>query len=100
MIVETRKTAQGTEYWDNKEKRVLFVPAGKKPEFDVTTEYKSMIGEESEPTNTREPGDGINLEDMTISQLREFAKQVDVEIPSDIKKKDDIIDFLADADSE
>lgn len=31
-----RKTAQGTEYWDNKEKRTFFVAAEKEPDFEVT----------------------------------------------------------------
>lgn len=30
MINEIRKTISGTEYWDSKEKRSLFVPVGEK----------------------------------------------------------------------
>lgn len=96
MKVEIRKTAQGTEYWDTEEKRSLFVVAGQKPSFEVTVNPDSMI--DKEPINAREEGDGRNLEDMTVAELKGFAKSIDVEIPSDIKKKDDIIKLLADAE--
>ncbi|KLV25712.1 phage protein [Niallia circulans] len=98
MIVETRKTAAGTEYWDAKNKKSLFVAKGQEPSFEVTKNPKSMIATESidEPVNI----DGeMHLEDMTVKQLHAFAKQINVEIPSDIKKKEDIVAFLT-SDSE
>ena len=48
MNVETRKSAAATEYWDAKEKRVRFVSAGKKPDFEVTENPKSMILKEND----------------------------------------------------
>jgi len=100
MNVFVRKTAAGAEYWDNVEKRVRFVPAGSEPDFEVTENPSSMImgvdlaTGEDKTVVTREEGDGANLEDMTIPQLKEFANEQDIEIPADIKKKDDIIKFL------
>jgi hypothetical protein len=102
MIVKTRKTISGTEYWDTKNKKMLVVPHGQEPPFEVVDNPKSMIygvdlaKGKDETVITRENGDGTNLEDMTIPQLKDFAKQIDVDIPSDIKKKDDIIKYLSD----
>lgn len=102
MIVETRKTAQGTEYWDNKEKRSLFVPAGNKPRFEVATNYDSMIGgvdlangKDKTVVNGQVVNPALGFEEMTVKQLKEYAAANDIDIPKDITKRDDIIDFLA-----
>jgi hypothetical protein len=52
MKVEIRKTAQGTEYWDTKEKRTLFVPAGKKPHFEVTKNPETMLTKDGKKSKT------------------------------------------------
>ncbi|PGC13807.1 hypothetical protein COL99_08860 [Bacillus toyonensis] len=93
MIVEIRKTISGTEYWDAKEKRILFVPIGEEPEFEVTKNPESMIiGVDlaSEPDKTV-----VNLNGMTMKQLHDYAALINVEIPADVKKKEDIIDLLS-----
>jgi Rho termination factor, N-terminal domain len=90
MNVEVRKSAQGTEYWDTKAKKVRFVPAGQEPGFEVTKEPKSMVKEEEKSKDSN----GTQLEDMTVAELKDFAKEVNVEIPSDVKKKEDIIKVL------
>lgn len=43
MRVLIRSTATGTEYWDAKEKRTIFVSAGSKPDFEITKNPESMI---------------------------------------------------------
>ncbi|MEB8690423.1 hypothetical protein P4H09_16050 [Bacillus cereus] len=93
MITETRKTISGTEYWDTKEKRSLFVPKGEEPGFEVTKNPKSMLlgmDLSSEPDKT-----AINLNGMTVKQLHEYAASINVKIPADVKKKEDIIDLLS-----
>ncbi|BAR81205.1 phage protein [Bacillus thuringiensis serovar tolworthi] len=93
MITEIRKTISGTEYWDNKEKRSLFVPTGEEPGFEVTVNPESMIlgmDISSEPDKTV-----TELDDMTVKELREHAASINVEIPADVKKKEDIIDLLS-----
>lgn len=97
MIVETRKTAQGTEYWDNVAKRTLFVPAGKEPEFEVTVNPKSMIVGVDVASGPDTTAVTIDLKDMTVAQLKEYAAAHDIEIPKDAKK-DDIIKLLSDAE--
>lgn len=97
MKVQTRVTAQGTEYWDAKEKKVLFVPDGEEPDFEVTKDPKSMVlGKGS--NQSVDDKDVINFSKMTVPQLKEFAVEHEIEIPSDITKKDDIIKFLTDAE--
>ncbi|MGH0788227.1 hypothetical protein ACQVTU_10735 [Bacillus cereus] len=70
MIVETRKTIVDTEYWDTAEKRSLFVPTG-------------------------EAGTELILHNKAIKELCEYADELGIEIPDDVKKKKDIIDLLS-----
>ncbi|OTW84301.1 hypothetical protein BK702_22420 [Bacillus thuringiensis serovar cameroun] len=96
MITEIRKTISGTEYWDNKEKRSLFVPTGEEPGFEVTVNPESMIlgvDLSSKPDTTVVTVPPFN--DMTVKQLREYADELGVEIPADVKKKEDIIELLS-----
>ncbi|MED0902489.1 hypothetical protein [Bacillus nitratireducens] len=95
MITETRKTISGAEYWDAKEKRSLFVPTGEEPGFEVTENPESMItgvglSSELDTTVVTVPFDA-----MTVKQLREYADELGVEIPADVKKKEDIIELLS-----
>ncbi|WP_272513677.1 Rho termination factor N-terminal domain-containing protein [Bacillus cereus] len=106
MITETRKTISGTEYWDSKEKRSLFVPTGEEPGFEVTVNPESMIADKELATggyftgNTDgqvigESGTELILSNKTIKELREYAASINVEIPSDMKKREDIIKLLS-----
>lgn len=90
MIVEVRKTISGTEYWDTKEKRSLFVSTGEEPGFEVTTKKEELY-------KTEVLGEmiGPDLEDMTVKELRDHAASINVEIPADVKKKEDIIKLLS-----
>ncbi|HHK5539223.1 hypothetical protein JDS67_19885 [Bacillus cereus] len=96
MITETRKTISGTEYWDNEKKKSLFVPTGEEPGFEITVNPESMIlgmDLSSEPDKT--VVSTVSLDDMTVKQLREYADELGVEIPADVKKKEDIIELLS-----
>ncbi|PEJ99322.1 hypothetical protein [Bacillus wiedmannii] len=106
MITEIRKTISGTEYWDNKEKRSLFVPTGEEPGFEVTINPGSMIADKELATggyftgNNEDQVIGVSgteliLSNRTIKELREYAASINVEIPSDMKKKEDIIELLS-----
>ncbi|MED1559308.1 hypothetical protein [Bacillus paramycoides] len=95
MIIEIRKTISGTEYWDTKEKRSLFVPTGEVPGFEVTVNPESMImgvDLSSEPDTTVVT---VLFNDMTVKQLREYADELGIKIPADVKKKEEIIDLLS-----
>lgn len=93
MITEIRKTISGTEYWDNEEKRSLFVPTGEEPGFEVTVNPKSMIAKFANDKVIDVKV--IELDDMTVKELRDHAASINVEIPADVKKKEDIIKLLS-----
>ncbi|MGU3372963.1 Rho termination factor N-terminal domain-containing protein [Bacillus mycoides] len=97
MIVEVRKTISGTEYWDNEKKKSLFVPTGEEPGFEVTVNPESMImgvdlASGSDMTVVSEVP---VLSNKTVKELREYADELGIKIPSDIKKKEDIIELLS-----
>jgi hypothetical protein len=105
MIVKTRTTVAGIEYWDAKEKRVRFVPAGMEPDFEVTENPKSMIlgvdlatGKDKTVIDGLLVEDDIELEHMTIPQLKKFAADNNIVLPKELKKKEDILEFIADAE--
>ncbi|OBZ60083.1 hypothetical protein BAQ45_11495 [Bacillus pacificus] len=93
MITEIRKTISGTEYWDTKEKRSLFVPTGEEPGFEVTKNPKSVIAKFADDKVI--DVNVIELDDMTVKELRDHAASINVEIPADVKKKEDIIKLLS-----
>jgi len=99
MKSEIRKTAAGTEYWDNEEKRVLFVPTGSEPNFEVTKNPKSMVAatelakdRDKATINSQQVNisEDINLDEMDEAQLREFAKENNIELAFNVKKEETI----------
>ncbi|MEK5107046.1 hypothetical protein MHI57_09740 [Cytobacillus sp. FSL K6-0129] len=64
MHVFIRKTAQGKEFWDTKEKKIIFVPV-----------------------SSNQP----SLESMNVKQLKKYAADNNIEIPADAKKHEDIL---------
>ncbi|MGX5634573.1 Rho termination factor N-terminal domain-containing protein [Bacillus thuringiensis] len=104
MITEIRKTISGTEYWDNEQKKSLFVPTGEVPGFEVTKNPGSMIADKGFATGgyltkdklaIGESGTELILSNKTIKELHEYADELGIEIPADVKKKEDIIDLLS-----
>ncbi|QPQ30994.1 hypothetical protein [Lysinibacillus sp. JNUCC 51] len=110
MKVPMRKTFIGTEFWCTEEKKTLFLPAGMKAPFEVTTEPKSMImgvdigTDEDITVIDGEPmastmgisiaGEIVDLSNMTIKKLREYAALKEIEIPAEIKKQKEIAQYL------
>lgn len=86
MILKTRTTANGIEYWDTKEKRALFVPKGKKPWFEVA----KNINPEPKKGNK-------DLAKMNKEQLLAFAKEHDIEIPGTVSKEETIRKYIEEA---
>ena len=102
-----RNTATGSEYWDNEEKKIHFVPAGTKPDFDFETDAKSLLlidGKQYEVGMDIGSGDSftpdhdelIDFSEMKLTELKEYAAHNDIEVPSDVKTKQQYIDFLTD----
>jgi hypothetical protein len=92
MNVEVRKSAQGTEYWDTKEKKVRFVPAGQEPGFEVEKERKSKEG--LKPVEVE--GKVTDLNSLNAEQLLAYAKDNDIEVPGNMKKEETIRNHIAD----
>lgn len=93
MHVLIRKTAQGSEYWDAKEKKTIFVPAGSTPGFEVTENPKSMIMG-VDLANEKDLTVVHSLESMNVKQLKKYAADNNIEIPADVKKQEDILKVL------
>ncbi|PEY47430.1 hypothetical protein [Bacillus cereus] len=100
MITETRKTISGTEYWDNEKKKILFVPTGKEPRFEVTVNPKSMIIKHIDnkvvdvELNNTEPK--INLDDMNAEELLAFANDNAIDVPAKLKREETIRSYVVD----
>ncbi|MCU4862552.1 hypothetical protein OB981_21070 [Bacillus cereus] len=101
MITEIRKTISGTEYWDNEEKRSLFVPTGEEPGFEVTVNPESMIegidfakGKDFSAIDGKVIGQEINLDDINAEQLLSFAKDNSIEVPGKLKKEETIRNYI------
>ena len=102
MKTKIRETISGTEYWDSKEMKTISVPKGEEPDFDLTDSLENQKEkpgddlESKEPDNLQNQDDNkIDLKSMTIEELKKYAKDHDVEIPNDVKKKLDIIELLS-----
>ncbi|MGM0863387.1 MAG: hypothetical protein ACQEWF_01770 [Bacillota bacterium] len=88
MNVEMRKTSQGTEYWDTEEKKIRFVPAGKKGGFEVTKDPKSMLKEEGHNPKLERPDESFGS--MNAEQLLGYVKDNNFEVPGNMKKGETI----------
>ncbi|GGE58513.1 hypothetical protein [Priestia taiwanensis] len=91
MKVEMRKTASGTEYWDTKEKRTLFVATGDEEDFEVTVNLKNMLEDEGSADTSTD----IDLDAMNAEQLLAFAKQNNIDVPGNMKKEETIRNHIA-----
>jgi len=98
MRIKTRETATGTEYWDNIEKRTVFVPIGEEPEFEFKErkDVKSMLAEKHVEDTTPD-GPIVMLPDMTVKELKQYAADNEIVIPEGVTKKPDIIAYLQEA---
>ncbi|WP_413508902.1 hypothetical protein [Carnobacterium maltaromaticum] len=102
MRTLVRTTLAGNEYWDNKEKRIIFVPDGEAPNFEVTKNPDSMIaGKETEKLNdpvkaeaAEKESPSIDLEAMSTKQLNEYADINEIEIPTKLRTKKEIAEFI------
>ena len=96
MIVQTRKTVTGIEYWDAKNKKVIVVPDGQNPPFEVVENPKSMKYNEDgfNPGITIVDETIPNLDEMDADQLLAYAKENNIDIPGNMKKADTIRDHI------
>lgn len=86
MISKVRKTITGTEYWDSENKKTLFVPDGEELKFEVSEVKAQEVGQGEV--------EGVELDSLTIPQLKEYAASIEVEIPKELTNKKEILEFL------
>ncbi|MFK4465039.1 hypothetical protein ABH960_000621 [Bacillus sp. RC252] len=74
-----------------KRKERFVVQTGEVPGFEVTENPESMLADDPALESTEE----VLFNDMTVKQLREYADELNIEIPADVKKKEDIIELIS-----
>ncbi|MEY2353289.1 hypothetical protein [Lysinibacillus capsici] len=101
MNVPIRTTANGTEYWDSKDKRIRFVNVGDVPPFEVTENPESMIvgvdlanGKDSTVIDGQIVEPVFTLEGMNATELREYAEENNIEVPGNLKKPETIREYI------
>ncbi|EHV2873865.1 hypothetical protein K0I71_000548 [Enterococcus faecalis] len=126
MRVLIRSSASGTEYWDTEEKRNVFVPKGQEPDFEFSDKSVSMIDNKIISVDKSEGNDqtvvvvaekqddgalqvnsidvvpsddeSVVLEEMSVKELREYAKRNDIEIPSAVRVKAEILNIIKESE--
>ncbi|EJU92521.1 Rho termination factor N-terminal domain-containing protein [Enterococcus faecalis] len=124
MRVLIRSSASGSEYWDTEEKRNVFVPKGQEPDFEVTENPESMLSKEADlyvgglpitvgnvtidtdgikgerllTTASADDDESVVLEEMSVKELREYAKRNDIEIPSAVRVKAEILNIIKESE--
>ncbi|EJE4048082.1 hypothetical protein M3998_001208 [Enterococcus faecalis] len=127
MRVLIRSSASGKEYWDTEEKRNVFVPKGQEPDFEFSDESVSMIDNKIISVDKSEGNDQtvvvvaekqddgalqvnsidvvsdgyeeeVLLEEMSVKELREYAKRKDIEIPSAVRVKGEILNIIKESE--
>ncbi len=99
MRYKVRETSAGSEYWDTQEKRTVFVKRGAKPDFEVVPEPENYVDAVNKELKAKTPEGKKEVETpefgaMTIQQLQAYAQSVKVDVPKEITKRQDIIDYL------
>lgn len=83
MYKKFRETQTGVEWWNTLLKRTEVFPVGVDPNSEPETNTELLI----------EPID-YQLRKMTIVELKAFAEEQGIDIPSDLTKKADIGDYI------
>lgn len=82
MLKKYRETSVGIEYWDTEEKRIVVM----QKELEVADQQ-----EVSADTS------GINLEEMTVKELKDFAESQGIDIPKSMTKRELVIEKIVGA---
>lgn len=77
MLKKYRETTTGIEYWDTEEKRIVVL----EKEVEVADQQEQLTVDTT----------GINLEVMTVKELKEFAESQGIDIPKSMTKKELVI---------
>lgn len=127
VMKKIRSSITGTEYWDSEKKKIVVVPNGQEPDFEVTEEkgilsdgktFMAINGElianrseildsdgntangfdRDEVTNDQSVEETEGLDSMTAKELRAYAKKHGIDIPGAIRAKGDILKLIREAE--
>ena len=127
VLKKIRSSITGTEYWDSEKKKIVVVPKGQEPDFEVMEEkgilsdgktFVAVNGElianrdeildsdgntandfdRDEVTNAQSVEETDELDNMTAKELRAYAKKHGVDIPGTIRAKGDILKLIREAE--
>lgn len=83
MLKKYRETSVGIEYWDTEEKRIVVM----QEEIEVADQQEQAHVDTS----------GINLEEMTVKELKDFAESQGIDIPKSMTKRELVIEKIVGA---
>lgn len=83
MLKKYRETSVGIEYWDTEEKRIVVM----QEEIEVADQQEQVHVDTS----------GINLEEMTVKELKDFAESQGIDIPKSMTKRELVIEKIVGA---
>lgn len=83
MLKKYRETSTGIEYWDTEEKRIVVL----EKEIEVADQHEQVHVDTS----------GINLEEMTVKELKDFAESQGIDIPKSMTKRELVIEKIVGA---
>ena len=127
VMRKIRSSITGTEYWDSEKKKTVVVPKGQEPDFEATEEkgilsdgktFVAVNGElitnsseifdsagntaadfdEDEAINDKSAEEKDELDNMTVKELRAYAKKHSIDIPGAIRAKGDILKFIRESE--
>lgn len=83
MLKKYRETSVGIEYWDTEEKRIVVMQG----EIEVADQQEQVHVDTS----------GINLKEMTVKELKDFAESQGIDIPKSMTKRELVIEKIVGA---
>lgn len=83
MLKKYRETSVGIEYWDTEEKRIVVM----QEELEVADQQEQVHVDTS----------GINFEEMTVKELKDFAESQGIDIPKSMTKRELVIEKIVGA---
>lgn len=83
MLNKYRETSVGIEYWDTEEKRIVVM----QEEIKVADQQEQVHVDTS----------GINLKEMTVKELKDFAESQGIDIPKSMTKRELVIEKIVGA---
>lgn len=83
LLKKYRETSVGIEYWDTEEKRIVVMHE----DIEVADQQEQRTVDTT----------GINLEVMTVKELKDFAESQGIDIPKSMTKRELVVEKIVGA---